>query len=68
MIKILLLADTHLGFDHPVRPSTSKPRRGEDFFNNFKLVLKYAEQNEIDLVLHGGDFFFRSKVPQKIVT
>jgi len=56
MIKILLLADTHLGFDQPIRPRTSKPRRGEDFFNNFKYILQYAEQNGIDLILHGGDF------------
>jgi DNA repair exonuclease SbcCD nuclease subunit len=67
MIKILFLADTHLGFDYPVKPRIERRRRGEDFFNNFKSVLKFAENNKADLVIHGGDFFFRTKVPKKIV-
>jgi len=68
MIKILLYGDTHLGFDHPLRTRTHTHRRGEDFFRNFRTVLQYAKQNNIDLLLHGGDFFYRSKVPQVIVT
>ncbi len=68
MVKILLFADTHLGFDHPVRKVSNRPRRGEDFFHNFQLILDYAMHNEVDLLLHGGDFFYRSKVPAAIVT
>ncbi len=67
MIKFLFLADTHLGFDYPINPKVSRRRRGNDFFNNFQHVLDYAVNNNVDYVLHGGDFFFRSKVPSPIV-
>ena len=67
-MKILFFSDTHLGFDYPIRPRIVRRRRGQDFFNNFERVLKYSLENKIDLIIHGGDFFFRSKVPQQIVT
>ena len=65
--KILLLADTHLGYDLPFRPRIQRRRRGYDFFNNFESALKPALRNEVDLVVHGGDLFFRSKVPPALV-
>lgn len=61
------MADTHLGFDYPVKPRVDRRRRGNDFFDNFKRILDYAVEEKVDLVVHGGDFFFRSKVPQLIV-
>ncbi|MBT3756926.1 MAG: DNA repair exonuclease [Candidatus Cloacimonetes bacterium] len=67
MLKIVFFADTHLGVDYPIRPKIEQRRRGDDFFDNFKRVLDYAVEAEADLVLHGGDFFFRSKVPAPIV-
>ncbi len=67
-MKILFFSDTHLGFDFPIRPRIERRRRGEDFFNNFRRVLNYSLENKIELIIHGGDFFFRSKVPQQIVT
>lgn len=67
MIKIIFLSDTHLGFDYPIRPKKVKRRRGDDFFNNFDRVLDYANTNCADLVIHGGDLFFRTKVPDVIV-
>lgn len=67
VLKILLLADTHLGFDYPVKPRVERARRGDDFFNNFKQILAYAVEEKVDLVVHGGDFFFRSKIPPMIV-
>lgn len=67
MIKIIFLSDTHLGFDYPIRPKTVKRRRGDDFFNNFDRVLDYAKDNCADLVIHGGDLFFRTKVSDVIV-
>jgi DNA repair protein SbcD/Mre11 len=66
-IRIVFLADTHLGFDYPVRPRVQMRRRGEDFFENFQKVLDFAEHTRPDLVIHGGDLFFRSRVPQVIV-
>lgn len=66
-VKIIFLADTHLGFDYPIKPRVERRRRVNDFFDNFKRVLDYAKNSKADLVLHGGDFFFRAKIPQKII-
>ncbi|MBI4317016.1 MAG: DNA repair exonuclease [Chloroflexi bacterium] len=66
-LRIVFFADTHLGFDYPIRPRVDRRRRGEDFFANFHRVLRYAAHTRPDLVLHGGDLFFRSRVPLKIV-
>ena len=67
MLKIVFFADTHLGVDYPINPKVNRRRRGEDFFENYRKVLDYAVESKADLVLHGGDFFFRSKVPAPIV-
>jgi DNA repair exonuclease SbcCD nuclease subunit len=66
-IRILLCADTHLGFDEPIRPRVERRRRGPDFFDNFQRVLDSARDRRVDLVVHGGDLFFRSRVPPAIV-
>ncbi len=66
-IRILLCADTHLGFDEPIRPRVERRRRGADFFANFQRVLDEARTRRVDLVVHGGDLFFRSRVPGRIV-
>lgn len=67
MIKLTFLSDTHLGFDLPVRSLVKSNRRGEDFFTNTKTVFEQSIAEKSDLIIHGGDLFFRSKVPQKIV-
>ncbi|HET9455602.1 MAG TPA: metallophosphoesterase [Gemmatimonadaceae bacterium] len=61
-IKALLLADTHLGFDLPLRPRVDRRRRGHDFLANYAAALKPALDGEVDLVVHGGDVFDRSRV------
>lgn len=67
-VRVLLIADTHLGFDLPQRlPRTDRPRRGEDFFANFETALQPALRGEVDLVVHGGDVFFRSRVKPGLV-
>jgi DNA repair exonuclease SbcCD nuclease subunit len=66
-LRIVLFGDTHLGFDFPLRPRVQRRRRGTDFFENFHRVLRYSAETRPDLVVHGGDFFFRSRVPGKIV-
>jgi DNA repair exonuclease SbcCD nuclease subunit len=67
MIRILFIADSHLGFDLPLRPRVRKKRRGEDFFENYRRALKPAFQKEVDVVVHGGDLLFRSRVPASLV-
>jgi DNA repair exonuclease SbcCD nuclease subunit len=66
-IRILLFGDSHLGFDQPVKPRIQRRRRGEDFFSNYQRILDYGRRNRVDLIVHGGDLFTRSKTPAGIV-
>jgi DNA repair exonuclease SbcCD nuclease subunit len=61
-IRILLLADTHLGFDLPVRTRVARRRRGHDFLANYATALAPTLNGEVDVVVHGGDVFDRSSV------
>lgn len=61
-IRILLLADTHLGFDLPLNPRVERRRRGHDFQANFEAALAPALAGEADVVVHGGDLFHRPGV------
>lgn len=67
-IRILFFADTHLGFDYPVRPRSDRNRRGEDFFQNFDKVLQFGEDHKVDLAIHGGDVFHTPKVPEVVTS
>ena len=62
-MRVLFVSDTHLGFDLPARPRVARRRRGDDFFHNFERALDEARTGEIDVVVHGGDLLFRSRVP-----
>jgi DNA repair exonuclease SbcCD nuclease subunit len=66
-LRVLLVADTHIGFDLPLRPRVERRRRGHDFVANFQRALQPALRGEVDLVLHGGDLFDRSRVPPALV-
>jgi DNA repair exonuclease SbcCD nuclease subunit len=67
VVRVLLVADTHLGFDLPFRPRVERRRRGPDFFANFEAALAPALAGQVDLLVHGGDLFFRSRVPPALV-
>ena len=54
-VRVLLLADTHLGL------------RAPDDFSSFERALQPAFRGEVDLVVHGGDVFFRSRVKPGLV-
>jgi exonuclease SbcD len=61
-VRILLLADSHLGFDLPVRPRVDRRRRGHDFLANYAAALQPALAGEVDVVVHAGDVFDRSRI------
>jgi DNA repair exonuclease SbcCD nuclease subunit len=66
-IRLLLLADTHLGFDLPVNPRINRRRRGHDFLANYAAALQPALDGNVDLVVHGGDVFNRSRPVSSVV-
>lgn len=66
-IRILLLADTHLGFDLPLAPRVSRRRRGHDFLANFQRALAPALEGRVDAVIHGGDVFNRARPHHTLV-
>lgn len=65
--RVLLVADTHLGFDLPFHPRVQRRRRGPDFFDSLDRALAPALAGQVDLVIHGGDLFYRSRVPTALV-
>jgi exonuclease SbcD len=66
-VRVLLFADSHLGFDLPVRPRVKRRRRGEDFLANHYRALSPARAGKVDVVVHGGDLFHRSRIPASLV-
>ena len=62
-MRLLFLSDTHLGHDLRARPRTERPRRGAEFFESFAAALAPARTGHVDVVLHGGDLLYRSRVP-----
>jgi exonuclease SbcD len=62
-MRVLFLSDTHLGIDLPARPRVARARRGPDFFESFERALAPALAGEVDVVLHGGDLHYRSRLP-----
>ncbi|MBX3394826.1 MAG: metallophosphoesterase [Phycisphaerae bacterium] len=56
-LKILHLADTHIGAELPTRPRRPGPRRGDDFINAYLRVLQIARDENVDLVIHAGDVY-----------
>ncbi len=66
-LRLLFVSDTHLGFDLPARPRVERRRRGPDFFANFERALAPALRGEADVVVHGGDLLYRSRVPAALV-
>jgi predicted GIY-YIG superfamily endonuclease len=57
-LRILHLADSHIGAQLPARPrDASAWRRGDDFIASYRRVLARARELDVDLLLHAGDLF-----------
>ena len=64
-IRFLHLADTHLGARHPGigRGDGS----ADPYLTNMRRALSPASAGRVDLVLHGGDLFNRSRPPPRVL-
>ena len=66
-LRILFLADSHLGFDLPLTPRVERRRRGRDFLANHLRALEPAHRGEVDLEVHGGGVFHRARPHHTLV-
>ena len=57
-LRVLLLADTHLGMDWAAKPRVQRYRRSDDFLANTLRALRPAREGKVDLVVHGGEHSF----------
>ena len=56
-IRVLFMADSHLGLDMPATTRVDRRRRGHDFLANHTRALEPALRGDVDVVVHGGDVF-----------
>ena len=62
-LGVLFVSDSHLGLDLPARPRVERARRGEELFESFERAIAPALSGEAQVLVHGGDLFYRSRVP-----
>lgn len=67
-MRILHVTDTHLGVDRWFRGAPAGWRRGDDHVFALRAALAPAWQGKVDLVVHTGDLFDRSRPPARAVT
>ena len=56
-LRVLHLADTHIGAGLVARPRRAVPRRGDDLVASYRAALASASREGVDLVIHAGDLF-----------
>ncbi|MHA2154335.1 MAG: metallophosphoesterase family protein [Candidatus Hodarchaeales archaeon] len=69
MLKFLFLSDTHFGVHYAVKPRNKiRYQYGIQFFNKVDEIFRHTiRERKVDFILHGGDFFNRSKPPPEVV-
>jgi DNA repair protein SbcD/Mre11 len=65
-VRVLFLADSHLGTDLPLKPRVERRRRGHDFLANHRKAVERALGEDVDVVIHGGDVFDVPRIPVDI--
>ncbi|KAF0399019.1 DNA repair exonuclease [Gigaspora margarita] len=60
-ISILIATDNHLGY------LENDPIRGQDSLNTFREILQIAKQNNVDMILLGGDLFHENRPSRKVL-
>ncbi|MHA1346903.1 MAG: metallophosphoesterase family protein [Candidatus Heimdallarchaeaceae archaeon] len=66
-MRILALSDTHFGYMYG-NTASARQQSIENMFMAFERTLEIAHSKDVELVLHGGDMFNRSKPPKNIVS
>lgn len=66
-MRILHVTDTHLGARRFVRGAPAGWSRAHDHLHAFETALQPALREEVDLVVHSGDVFDRSRPPARDV-
>ena len=66
-LRILHLADSHIGAELPDRPRMHDWRRGDEIVASFRHALAPALRGEVDLVIHAGDVFDRADPGQAAI-
>jgi len=66
-MRILALSDTHFGYEYG-RTTEAKKEQIKWGFDVFSHVLDIAKKEEVDLVLHAGDVFNRSRPKKEIIS
>jgi DNA repair protein SbcD/Mre11 len=66
-VKFLHVTDTHLGADRWFVGAPRGWRRAQDHLSAFKAAVAPALRGEVDLVIHTGDLFDRSRPPARVV-
>ena len=66
-MRVLHLSDTHLGHEAWFRGAPKGWRRADDHLAAMRRVLAPALAEEVDVVVHTGDLFNRSRPPAKAI-
>lgn len=68
-MKILHIADTHLGFS-AYRKTTKDGvnQREKDIYDSFIQIIDYAIEQKVDLILHAGDLFDTVRPTNRAIT
>jgi exonuclease SbcD len=66
-VRLLHVTDTHLGVERWFRGAPTAWRRADDHLAAFRAALAPVERGEVDLVVHSGDLFDRSRPPARYV-
>jgi DNA repair exonuclease SbcCD nuclease subunit len=61
-MKFLHVTDTHLGYNQ-----YGLEERGQDFFDVFDEAIDIAIENDVDFILHSGDFFHTSRPTNQVI-
>ncbi len=65
-LRILFCSDSHLGLDWTRRPRIERRRRWPEFVAAYERAIRSAIESRVDLIIHGGDMFYRSRISTEL--